>query len=104
MSNEKKTPDVSARKVIKLSAPMKFEDIEKTELVLDLDGLTGDDLATAEAEMQTAGVIPVFADTSKRYLMYVAARAAGVPVEFIKRMKAPDVAKVTLEVQNFLIS
>lgn len=90
-------------RVIKLKATVKFEDIEKSELVLDLDALTGDDLAAAEAEMQASGAIAIMADTSKRYLMHVAAKAAGVPVEFIRRLKAPDATKVTMEVQNFLM-
>lgn len=92
------------RPIIKLTTPIKYEDIEKTELILDLDGLTGEDLAEAEAEMQASGVVPVFVDTSKRYFMHVAARAAGVPVEFIKKLKAPDANRVTMVVQNFLLT
>lgn len=91
------------RQTIKLICPVKFEDIEKTELVLDLDGLTGDDLCDAEAEMQASGVVPIMLDTSKRYMMFVAAKAAGVPVEVIRRLKAPDASKITLIVQGFLM-
>jgi len=96
-------PENPGRQVIKLTAPIKFEDKERSELVLDLDGLTGDDLANAEAEMQLAGIVPVMVDTSKRYMMFVAAKAAGVPVEFIRKLKASDATKVTLAVQGFLM-
>lgn len=96
-------PVNAGRQVIKLSAPVKYEDRELSEIVLDLDSLTGDDLASAEAEMQLAGVVPVMVDTSKRYMMHVAAKAAGVPVELIGRLKAPDATKVTLAVQGFLM-
>jgi len=92
-----------ANQTIKLSVPVKWEDTERTELVLDLDSLTGDDLASAEAEMQLAGVVPVMVDTSKRFMMYVAAKAAKVPVEFIGKLKASDATKVTLAVQGFLM-
>jgi len=95
--------EAPGRQTIKLSAPVKFEDLERSELVLDLDGLTGDDLASAEAEMQLAGIVPVMVDTSKRYMMYVAAKAAGVPVELIGKLKAADATKVTLAVQGFLM-
>lgn len=95
--------DRDGRKVIPLRSPVKFEDIEKTELILDLDSLTGEDLAAAEAAMSLEGVVMVVAETSKRYHMHVAAKAAGVPVEFIKRLKAPDATKVTMAVQNFLM-
>ena len=91
------------RQVIKLSAPVKFEDTERSELVLDLEGLTGEDLANAEAEMQAVGIVPVLVDTSKRYMMHVAAKAAGVPVELIGKLKAPDATKVCLAVQGFLM-
>lgn len=100
---ESATVATPGRQTIKLSAPVKYEDIERSELVLDLDGLTGDDLANAEAEMQLAGIVPVMVDTSKRYMMYVAAKAAGVPVEFIRKLKASDATKVTLAVQGFLM-
>jgi hypothetical protein len=98
-----KTPENTGRQTIELSGPVTFEDITKTELVLDLDGLTGDDLANAEAEMQLSGVVPVMVDTSKRYMMFVAAKAAGVPVELIRKLKANDATKVTLAVQGFLM-
>lgn len=93
----------TGRQTIILSSPVEYEDIKKTELVLDLDSLTGDDLANAEAEMQLAGIVPVMVDTSKRYMMFVAAKAAGVPVEFIRKLKASDATKVTLAVQGFLM-
>lgn len=94
---------VDGRQVIKLSSVVKWEDKELSELALDFDSLTGDDLASAEAEMQADGIVPVFVDTSKRYMMYVAARAAGVPVEFIRKLRAGDAMKVTLAVQGFLM-
>lgn len=103
-NDEKPTAVQPGRQVIKLISPVKFEDIERSELVLDLDSLTGEDLAQAEAEMQASGEVPVFADTSKRYMMYVGARAAHVPVELIKRLKARDASAVTLAVQGFLMA
>jgi hypothetical protein len=98
-----KPAETPGRQVIKLSAPVKFEDRDLSELVLELGQLTGNDLASAEAEMQMAGVVPVMVDTSKRYMMHVAAKAAHVPVELIGKLKAPDATKVTLAVQGFLM-
>jgi hypothetical protein len=101
---EKNAPsETPGRQIIKLSKPVKFEDIERSELELDLDGLTGEDLANAETQMQLGGAVAVLADTSKHYLMHVAAKAAGVPVEFIKKLKAADATKVTMAVQLFLM-
>ena len=93
----------SGREVIKLRKPVKWEDKELSEIVLDLDGLTGDDLAAAETEMAASGIVPVFVDVSKRYHMHVAAKAAGVSVELLGKLKAPDATKVCMAVQNFLM-
>jgi|WetSurMetagenome_2_1015567.scaffolds.fasta_scaffold01576_2 hypothetical protein len=95
--------DTPGRQIIKLSVPVKYEDIEKSEIVLDLDGLTGGDLEDAEAEMLAAGIVPVMVDTSKRYMMFVAAKASGVPVEMLRTLKAPDATKICLAVQGFLM-
>jgi hypothetical protein len=95
--------DDPGRQVIKLKVPVKWEDLNLSELVLDLDGLSGNDLANAEAEMQLSGIVPVMVDTSKSYAIYVAAKAAHVPVGLILALRAPDCTKVTLAVQGFLM-
>lgn len=89
---------------IELKKPIEHEGQTVNEIELDLDGLTGEDLIQAESEhsMMTGGVTSV-PELSKSYLMHVAARAAGLPVETIRGLGARDVTQVTMEVQNFLL-
>ena len=89
---------------IHLKKPIEHEGQTVTELELDLEGLTGEDMTQAEAEhaVMTGGASSVL-ELSKAYLMHVAARAAKLPVETIKSLDARDFTRVTMEVQNFLL-
>lgn len=87
----------------KLNKPVTFDEKEVTELDLDLDALTGKDLTNIEQEFTAGGNMAAVPETSKTYLMYVGARAAGVPIELVQAMSAKDVSRLTVQVQNFLI-
>lgn len=88
---------------IVLSRPFVFEDKEYKEIVMDFEGLTGQDLISASNTAKTLGDASlVFAEASKAYLAAVAAQAAKVPVELIMALPAKDFTAVTLAVQNFL--
>lgn len=89
---------------IELKKPIEHNGEEVSELNLDLDGLTGDDLLRAETEHNMVhGAISGVPELSKTYLMHVAARAAKMPVDSIKAMSARDATRLTMEVQNFLL-
>jgi hypothetical protein len=91
-------------KKIKLSKPVLYAGKEYTTLDLDLDGLSGEDMIAAEQEclaLQQA-VSPV-AEFSKSYLSNLAARAAKVDSDMIRKLPVKDFAYVTLVVQDFLL-
>lgn len=83
--------------------PHKFEEEEFTGIDLNLDGLTGEDLATAEKELTSMGIFAVSMQTNQTALMVLAAKSAKVPVEMIKSLPINEASKVTMAVQNFLI-
>lgn len=90
-------------KTIVLSRPFTFDGKEYTELILDLDSLTGRDLLKAEAEARIiSGPSPV-SEFSKSYNAVVAAKAAKVMVDMIFDLPAKDFTRVTLLVQDFLL-
>ncbi|TGV29902.1 phage tail assembly protein [Mesorhizobium sp. M00.F.Ca.ET.186.01.1.1] len=90
--------------VYKLSRPFSFDGTEYTELKLDLDDLTGEDLIACERQLNATTDDVVFVkELSKPYLALVAARAAKVPVELIRKLPGKDFSKVTMQVQNFLL-
>lgn len=75
-----------------------------TELNLDFDQLTGEDVIKCENQYAAMDGVSIFyKEANKTYQAVVAARAAGVPVELIKALKARDFTRVTLRAQNFLI-
>lgn len=87
---------------IALSKPIKFEDQEYTELNLDLDSLTGNDMINAAKESKFLGDTSTVPELSKTYLAVIAAKAASVPVDMILALPGRDFSKITVLVQNFL--
>ena len=77
-----------------------------TEIIMDLEDLSVEDLERAEREaramLKKKETMPV-PDTNRRYLSAVAARAAGLPLGAIRRLKGKDYTQVCLLVQNFLL-
>lgn len=89
--------------IVKLTKPITFEDKEYTELNLNFDELTGDDLENAFAEFTASGNQAFVVELSKPYLAMVAAKAANVPALVIRKLSAKDYTKVTVLAQNFLL-
>lgn len=89
--------------IVKLSRAVEFEGATYTEIEMNLEGMTGDDIIKAERECLTSGIPMGVAETSKGFLMAVAARACKMPVEFIHALPIKDATKITMEVQSFLL-
>lgn len=76
---------------------------EVNEIELDLDGLTGADMAEAEREYLMSGGVPTNLNTSVFYLQHVAARACGLDIDSVARMSAQDSTYLTTRTQHFLL-
>lgn len=87
-----------------LTKTVTWEDAEYNELNIDLDGLTGDELLDAEREFILEGGKARVPEFSKGYLACVAAKAAKVPIEVIRKLPGKDFTAITLSVQDFLLS
>jgi hypothetical protein len=88
---------------VKLTRPVKNDGKDIKEVVLDLDGLTGADMAEAEREYLVTGGIPTNLNSSISYLQHVASRACGIEVDVIGRMSAKDSMYLTTRTQVFLL-
>ncbi|QHZ50032.1 hypothetical protein ERICV_05133 [Paenibacillus phage phiERICV] len=100
------TSETVDERVYTLSRPFTFEGKEYTELLLDFDSLSGEDLLSCESQLKTVTDASEFIpmkEISKPYLTLVVARAAKVPFELIQNLPAKDFSKVTLRAQNFLL-
>lgn len=88
-----------------LKKPIEFEGQSYTELALDFDSLTGDDILNAEGQYfsEVGSANSFMKETSKAYQVFVAARAAKVPPELIRSLKAGDFTRLTVRTQSFLL-
>lgn len=95
------------KKIIKFAKPIEFEGKKYEEISLDLDSITGNDLELAEnqfiAQNPEIAAQTALKELSKGYQSILAAKAAKVPVEFIKALPAREYSKVTMAVQVFLL-
>lgn len=89
---------------IKFKKPFNFEGQEYESITLDLDALTGGDIEEAQflvtMDKKSSGGVP---ELNKAFCAQVAALASKKPVEFVRALPAKEYAKVTLEVQTFLL-
>lgn len=92
--------ETSVNKVV-LKKSFEFEGQTHTEIVLDLDSLTGQDMIDAEAEARASGDRAIMLETSKTYHVIVAAKAGKVPAELLKKLPAKEFTKITALVQSF---
>lgn len=89
--------------LVKLSKPYHFEETEYTEVDLSgLKNLTGADLCAAQRNLSSSGSSSVVPETDYIYTMFLAARAAQLPIEFFEGLPAPDVVFVKNVVSHFL--
>ncbi|VFQ46916.1 phage tail assembly protein [Desulfoluna butyratoxydans] len=87
---------------IKLKKAITFEGKEINTINLDLEGLTGEDMAQAEREYLAMGGQMTSLTLSHAYCHCLAARAADFSVETIRSMSARDSTNIAMEVQLFL--
>ncbi|MBQ4470498.1 MAG: phage tail assembly protein [Synergistaceae bacterium] len=85
---------------ITLSSPLKYKNTELSELDLDLEHLTGQDLIDLESSFTARGQsVQMF---SQGYFAAIAAKSAHLPAEVIKSLPVKDFMKLTNQVMLFL--
>lgn len=94
------------RLVYTLKRPIDFEGKHYTEI--DLRGLrtcTGKDYRDAERYMATQGMLTQpLEENSEPFTMYLASRAAGVPIELLEALDIRDIMAVKNRVSGFFYS
>lgn len=112
--NNNELIDVAAKKaeaegmenVIELTRPIEVEGDRYEKLTLDFESLTGEDIENAEMIFNAANPqnsIVMVKEMSKGFAAIVAAKAAGVNPAVIRKLSAPDYAKVTMRTTVFLM-
>ncbi len=91
------------KETVTLTKPVKEDGKEIKEVILDMDSLTGQDMANAEREYLINGGIPTSLTTSISYLQHVVGGAIGHDVSVVLRMSAKDSNYLTTRAQAFLL-
>lgn len=92
--------------VYTLKKPITFEGKEVSELTLDFESLTGQDLITAERQYVRSvpgNELANLKELMKEMQLYIAALAAKCPPELILSLGLKDAAEVTRLVQVFIL-
>lgn len=87
---------------IKLNKAINHNGKNITELDLNLEELTGNDLLAAEDELKRKGLNVAAWEYSRDFLITVAAKSLKLPVEAMKALSARDFTRVVNEVLAFL--
>lgn len=74
------------------------------ELELDLNKLSGHDLADAEKVARMAGETNPMINFSMKYQAAIAAKLIGIKYDDVLDLPAGDFSKITMAVANFLIA
>lgn len=91
--------------IFELSKPITHKDKELKTLELNLESLTGQQLLEVEQEFSiTRPNFMGIMETSKEYLILVAAKAAKIPSSTLINLPAKDFTKLSMAVMGFLLA
>lgn len=91
---------------IKLKRPIVVDGATIDQITLDFESLTGEDIEKAEAQFNAENPqnsMIMVKEMSKPFLAIVASKAAKVHVDSIRKLSAPDYAKITTRTSLFLL-
>lgn len=89
---------------IKLTKPLSVVGKDVTEVEINPEKLSGNDLVAAETEVRAMGEHAPSVFVSMRYQAILAGKLIGVPVDDIMSLPAIDFRNVTYEVASFLLN
>ena len=105
-STELVTASEELDNVITLTRPVEIEGERYEKITLDFEKLTGEDIEKAEMQFNAENpqnAIVMVKEMAKGFTAIVAAKAAGVNPVVIRKLSAPDYAKVTMRTTLFLM-
>ena len=103
MENKKKEKKTSANYTHKFSEPVEIGGKKFAELTFYFDRLSGEDVEAIEEELQDQNKYVLTPEVSSVFQTMLAARAAGVGADEIRRLKIKDYMKIKNQARSFLI-
>lgn len=90
--------------VLKLKKPVMIDGESKTEIIYDLDSLTGGDIELVSNQLKKKGISTGAIEIDINYHMALFAQSAGIDYEDVKRMSAKDCQNAVVAVRGFFMS
>lgn len=84
---------------IELTKPLQYKGEGITELDIDLENMTGNDLILAEENYRKAS--PNGQTFSTPHMLYIAAKSCHVPAETLRTLNVKDFMRVIMAVMSF---
>ena len=103
MDGKKKEKEKSANYTHKFSEPVEIGGKKFTELTFYFDRLCVEDVEAIEEELQDQNKYVLTPEVSSVFQTMLAARAAGVGADEIRRLKIKDYMKIKNQARSFLI-
>lgn len=103
MADKKQKKEKGANYTHKFSEPVEIEGKKYKELTFYFDRLCGEDVEAIEEELQDQNKYVLTPEVSSVFQTMLAARAAGVGADEIRRLKIKDYMKIKNQARSFLI-
>lgn len=84
--------------------PVEIEGTKYTSLTFYFDNLTGEDIEAIEEELQDQNKYVLTPEISSSFQCMLAARAAKIPADAIRRLPVGDYMKIKNKARDFLIN
>lgn len=88
----------------KFASPVEMEGKKYSTLIFYFEKLTGDDIEAVEAELQDQNKYVLSPEISSAFQCILAAKAAGVASDDIRRLPVKDYMKIKNKARSFLIA
>jgi hypothetical protein len=86
------------------SKPVEIEGVKYTKLTFYFESLTGEDIEAVEEELQDQNKYVLTPEISSAFQSTLAARAAKVPADEIRRLPLRDYMQIKTKARNFLVN
>lgn len=88
----------------KFAAPVEIMGKKYTSLTFYFERLNGEDVEAVELELQQRNIVVLSAEVSSAFQSSIAARAAGMAADEIRRLPLRDYMKIKNAARNFLVT
>lgn len=103
-SEKKEEKEKSGNYTHKFKNPVEIEEKKYASLTFYFENLTGEDIEAIEEELQDQNKYVLVPEISSAFQSMLAARAAKIPADAIRRLPVRDYMAIKNKARNFLIN